>query len=29
MDVNSGAVHIVDEVTYDVIAMFEEKSKEI
>ena len=28
LDVNSGAVHVVDEVTYDVIAMFEEKSKE-
>ena len=22
MDVNSGAVHVVDEVTYDVISMF-------
>ena len=28
MDVNSGAVHVVDEVTYDVISMFEEKTRE-
>ena len=28
LDVNSGAVHVVDEVTYDVIAMFQERSKE-
>ena len=28
LDVNSGAVHVVDEVTYDVIAMFQEKTKE-
>lgn len=28
LDVNSGAIHVVDDVTYDVIAMFEEKSKE-
>ncbi|MBQ6815090.1 MAG: thioether cross-link-forming SCIFF peptide maturase [Lachnospiraceae bacterium] len=28
MDVNSGAVHVVDEVTYDVIAMFEDKTEE-
>ena len=28
LDVNSGAVHVVDEVTYDVIALFEEKTKE-
>lgn len=26
MDVNSGAVHVVDDVTYDVISLFEEKS---
>ena len=24
LDVNSGAIHVVDDVTYDVIAMFEE-----
>ena len=28
LDVNSGAVHVVDEVTYDVIAMYENKSQE-
>lgn len=28
LDVNSGAVHIVDEVTYEVISLFQEKSKE-
>ena len=28
LDVNSGAVHVVDEVTYDVIAMYEHKSPE-
>lgn len=26
LDVNSGAIHVVDEVTYDVIALFEEMS---
>jgi hypothetical protein len=26
LDVNSGAIHVVDEVSYDVIAMFEEHS---
>ncbi len=26
MDVNSGAVHVVDDVAYDVIAMYEEHS---
>lgn len=25
MDINSGAIHVVDDVTYDVIAMYEEK----
>ena len=30
LDVNSGAIHVVDDVTYDVIEMFEEHSaKEI
>ena len=24
LDVNSGAVHVVDSITYDVIALFEE-----
>ena len=24
LDVNSGAVHVVDKVTYDVISLFEE-----
>lgn len=28
LDVNSGSIHVVDDVTYDVIAMFEEKSGE-
>ncbi len=28
LDVNSGAVHVVDEVTYDVIAMYETKSQD-
>ena len=28
LDVNSGAIHIVDDVTYDVIALFEDHSKE-
>lgn len=28
LDVNSGAVHIVDDVTYDVIPLYKEKSKE-
>ena len=28
LDVCSGAVHVVDEVAYDIIAMFESKSKE-
>ena len=28
LDVNSGAIHVVDDVSYDVIAMFEEHSKE-
>lgn len=28
LDVNSGMVHVVDEIAYDVIALFEEKSKE-
>ena len=28
LDGNSGAIHVVDDVTYDVIAMFEEKSGE-
>ena len=26
MDVNSGAVHVVDDVTYDVIELFEDMS---
>ena len=25
MDVESGAVHVVDDVTYDVIALFEDE----
>ena len=25
MDVNSGAIHVVDDVVYDAIAMLEEK----
>ena len=28
LDVNSGAIHVVDDVTYDVIAMYEEHGKE-
>lgn len=28
LDVNSGAVHVVDDVMYDVISMFEENTKE-
>ena len=28
LDVNSGAIHVVDDVTYDVIEMFEENSPE-
>ena len=24
LDVNSGAIHVVDEMTYDIIALFEE-----
>ena len=28
LDVNSGAIHVVDDVTYDVIEMFEEHSAE-
>ena len=28
LDVNSGAVHVVDDVTYDVIPLYEEKSKD-
>ncbi len=28
LDVNSGAVHVVDEVTYDVIALYQEKSSD-
>lgn len=28
LDVNSGAVHVVDDVTYDVIPLYEEASKE-
>ncbi len=28
LDVNSGAIHVVDDVTYDVIAMFEEHTEE-
>ncbi|MBE5907111.1 MAG: 4Fe-4S cluster-binding domain-containing protein, partial [Lachnospiraceae bacterium] len=28
LDVNSGAIHVVDEVTYDVIAAYEKNSKE-
>ncbi|MDD5937140.1 MAG: thioether cross-link-forming SCIFF peptide maturase [Clostridiales bacterium] len=28
LDVNSGMVHVVDDIAYDVIALFEEKSKE-
>ena len=28
LDVNSGAIHVVDDVTYDVISLFEDHSKE-
>lgn len=28
LDVNSGAVHVVDEVTYEVISLFQEKARE-
>ena len=28
LDVNSGAIHVVDDVTYDVIALYEEKNLE-
>ena len=28
LDVNSGAIHVVDDVTYDVISLFEEHSRE-
>ena len=28
LDITSGAVHVVDDVAYDIIAMFEEKTKE-
>jgi len=28
LDVCSGAVHVVDEVAYEIIALFEEKSRE-
>ena len=28
LDVNSGAIHIVDDLTYDVIALWEETSRE-
>ena len=28
LDVNSGAIHVVDDVTYDVIAMYESHSRE-
>ena len=28
LDVNSGAIHVVDDVTYDVIPMFEAHSRE-
>ena len=28
LDVNSGAIHVVDDVTYDVIALFEDHSRE-
>ena len=29
MDVNSGAIHVVDDVVYDAIAMLEEKLGEL
>ena len=28
LDVNSGAIHVVDDVTYDVIALYEEHTPE-
>ena len=28
LDVNSGAIHVVDDVTYDVVEMFEQHSAE-
>ena len=28
LDICSGAVHVVDEIAYDIIALFEEKSRE-
>ena len=28
LDVNSGAVHMVDDIAYDVIALYKEKTKE-
>ena len=28
LDVNSGAIHVVDDVTYDVIALFEDHAGE-
>ena len=28
LDVNSGAVHVVDDIAYDVISLFETKTKE-
>ena len=28
LDVNSGAIHVVEDVTYDVIAVFEDHSRE-
>ena len=29
LDVNSGAIHVVDDVTYDVIELFEDNSAKI
>ena len=28
MDVNSGSIHVVDDMSYDIIAMYEESTKE-
>ena len=28
MDVNSGSIHVVDDMSYDIIAMYEEYTKE-
>ena len=28
LDVNSGAIHVVDDVTYEIIAMYEDHSRE-